>query len=86
MSGVPSGAYEQRLLPAALEDRLVGWFGRTSGIAILAVSGALWAALITWSFTDPSLTHATGGSAKNALGVPGPQAVGARVDHVGAGP
>lgn len=71
MSGVPSGAYEQRLLPAALEDRLVGWFGRTSGIAILAVSGALWAALITWSFTDPSLTHATGGSAKNALGVPG---------------
>lgn len=71
MSGVPTGAYEQRLLPAALEDRLVGWFGRTSGIAILAVSGALWAALITWSVTDPSLTHATGGSAKNALGIPG---------------
>ncbi|MEQ1713119.1 MAG: DNA translocase FtsK 4TM domain-containing protein, partial [Hyphomicrobium sp.] len=58
-------------MPAAIEDRLVGWFGRAGGIAMLAVTGALWACLITWTVIDPSLTHATGGTASNALGIPG---------------
>lgn len=71
MSLESTGAYEQRLLPAAIEDRLVGWFGRAGGIGLIAVTAVLWTAVITWSVKDPSLTHATGGSASNALGIPG---------------
>ncbi len=71
MSFDSSGAYEQRLLPAAIEDRLVGWFGRAGGITMLATTAVLWASFISWSVADPSLTHATGGSASNVLGIPG---------------
>jgi S-DNA-T family DNA segregation ATPase FtsK/SpoIIIE len=41
------------------------------GLCIIGLSAALAAALATWSVTDPSLNHATGESARNALGTPG---------------
>jgi S-DNA-T family DNA segregation ATPase FtsK/SpoIIIE len=66
-----SPGIEQRLLPQSLEDRLVGWLGRAGGVALLVIVAAMWASLLTWSVADPSLTHATGGQAKNMLGAPG---------------
>ncbi len=62
---------EQRLLPSALEDRLVGWLGRAGGMALLLALLAAWLSLATWTVSDPSLTHATGGAVRNALGWPG---------------
>jgi S-DNA-T family DNA segregation ATPase FtsK/SpoIIIE len=58
-------------LPASIEDRLIGCFGRASGCLILAVVAVLWASLLTWSHADPSLTHATGDAARNLLGAGG---------------
>lgn len=66
-----TGLENQRLLPASLEARLYGALARLSGLLILAVIGTLWAAILTWSVTDPSLSHATGGDVRNALGQPG---------------
>ncbi|MGQ0672965.1 MAG: DNA translocase FtsK 4TM domain-containing protein [Hyphomicrobium sp.] len=63
-----SGLPQQPLFPATLEDRLVRLLGRASGYLLLAVIAALWLSLLTWALTDPSLTHATGGPARNALG------------------
>jgi S-DNA-T family DNA segregation ATPase FtsK/SpoIIIE len=61
----------RRLLPAALEDRLIGWLIRAGGLLILAGVAAAWASLLTWSQSDPSLTHAADGAATNALGPAG---------------
>ncbi len=58
----------RRLLPAGLEDRLIGWSIRAGGLALLASVAAAWASLLTWSQADPSLTHAADGTAGNALG------------------
>jgi S-DNA-T family DNA segregation ATPase FtsK/SpoIIIE len=66
-----TGQDRQRLLPPSLEVRLIGTFGRGCGIALLAALGALWLALVSWSVADPSLSHATGGAVRNALGGPG---------------
>jgi S-DNA-T family DNA segregation ATPase FtsK/SpoIIIE len=66
-----TGQDRQRLLPPSLEVRLIGTFGRGCGIALLAALGALWLALVSWSVADPSLSHATGGAIRNALGGPG---------------
>jgi len=54
-----------------MEDRLIGWSIRAGGLALLASVGAAWASLLTWSQSDPSLTHAADGAATNALGSPG---------------
>ncbi|HKZ95420.1 MAG TPA: DNA translocase FtsK 4TM domain-containing protein [Hyphomicrobiaceae bacterium] len=62
---------EQRLLPASLEDRLIGWLGRCGGALLLTIVGAVWLSLLTWSLADPSLTHATAGHVQNWLGAPG---------------
>lgn len=62
------GSDPQRLLPRSLEDRLLGWLGRAGGIALLAGAALLWASLSTWSFSDPSLTHATANEPHNAAG------------------
>ncbi len=59
---------QQRLLPASLEDRLFGFFGRIAGCALIALVVAGWLALLTWSVTDPSLSHATSGITQNLLG------------------
>ncbi len=61
----------RRLLPAALEDRLIGWIIRAGGLALLVCVAAAWASLLTWSQADPSLTHAADGAASNALGSAG---------------
>ncbi|WP_305986698.1 DNA translocase FtsK [Roseibium sp. MMSF_3544] len=42
-----------------------------SGLAIIAIAAMLAASLATWSVSDPSLNHATGGPVRNALGTPG---------------
>src|SRR6187551_731858 len=61
----------RRLLPAALEDRLIGWTVRAGGLALLVSVASAWASLLTWSQADPSLTHAADGAASNALGSAG---------------
>src|SRR5436190_6889466 len=61
----------RRLLSSDMEDRLIGWLNRAGGILLLAGVGAAWASLITWSQSDPSLTHAASGEARNALGAGG---------------
>ena len=63
-----TGLQQQRLLPATLEMRIIGLLSRTSGFGLLALVVGLWFSLLTWSASDPSLTHATGGPARNALG------------------
>ncbi len=42
-----------------------------TGLALVAGTGALALALLTWSVQDPSLNHATGAPVHNLLGVPG---------------
>jgi S-DNA-T family DNA segregation ATPase FtsK/SpoIIIE len=54
-----------------LEERLIGWSIRAGGLALLVSVAAAWASLLTWSQSDPSLTHAADGAATNALGAPG---------------
>ena len=61
----------RRLLPATVEDRLIGLSIRAGGLALLVSVGAAWASLLTWSQADPSLTHAADGAATNALGSAG---------------
>jgi S-DNA-T family DNA segregation ATPase FtsK/SpoIIIE len=58
----------RRLLPPAMEERLIGWLIRAGGLLVLACVAASWASLLTWSQSDPSLTHAADGAAMNALG------------------
>jgi S-DNA-T family DNA segregation ATPase FtsK/SpoIIIE len=66
-----AGHDRQRLLPPALEARLIGTLGRSCGIALLLTLAAVWASMVSWSVVDPSLTHATDGPVSNALGAPG---------------
>ena len=50
-----------------LRRNLVG----AAGLGIIAMAAMLAASLATWSVSDPSLNHATGGPVRNALGTPG---------------
>jgi len=59
------------LLPRAVEGALRRGFGRVSGLALLAAVAVCWLSLVTWSVTDPSLTHATREAASNLMGYPG---------------
>ena len=70
MSSV-SGLDHQRFLPASLEARLVGYMGRVGGCALILTVALLWASVLSWSVSDPSLMHATGEAARNYLGTPG---------------
>jgi DNA segregation ATPase FtsK/SpoIIIE, S-DNA-T family len=58
----------RRLLPPALEERLIGWLIRAGGLLLLGCVAAAWASLLTWSQSDPSLTHAADGVPSNAMG------------------
>ncbi|MEQ1652949.1 MAG: DNA translocase FtsK 4TM domain-containing protein [Hyphomicrobium sp.] len=62
------GIDPQRLLPQSMEDRLLGWLARVGGITLLALVAVLWLSLLTWSYSDPSLTHATTSDAGNWMG------------------
>ena len=61
----------RRLLSVDLEDRLIGWLSRVGGALLLAGVAAAWVSLLTWSKSDPSLTHAAGGAPGNMLGAAG---------------
>jgi S-DNA-T family DNA segregation ATPase FtsK/SpoIIIE len=61
----------RRLLSVDMEDRLMGWLSRAGGALLLAGVAAAWASLLTWSKSDPSLTHAAGGAPTNMLGAGG---------------
>jgi len=61
----------RRLLSPSLEDRLFGWLSRAGGALLLAGVAAAWASLLTWSFSDPSLTHTAEGTPSNILGTVG---------------
>ncbi len=61
----------RRLLSVDMEDRLLGWLSRAGGALLLAGVAAAWASLLTWSKSDPSLTHAAGGAPSNMLGAGG---------------
>ena len=62
------GIDPQRLLPQSLEDRLLGWLARFGGGCLLAFACVVWLSLMSWSYTDPSLTHATTAEARNWMG------------------
>jgi S-DNA-T family DNA segregation ATPase FtsK/SpoIIIE len=62
------GIDPQRLLPQSLEDRLLGWLARFGGACLLATVAVVWLSLVTWTYSDPSLTHATTAEARNAMG------------------
>ncbi len=62
------GIDPQRLLPQSLEDRLLGWLGRMGGIVLLGALTLVWLSLLSWSLSDPSLTHATTTVPRNWLG------------------
>ena len=61
----------RRLLSVDMEDRLLGWLSRAGGALLLAGVAAAWASLLTWSKSDPSLTHAAGGAPTNMFGAGG---------------
>ncbi|MEL7049236.1 MAG: DNA translocase FtsK 4TM domain-containing protein, partial [Pseudomonadota bacterium] len=64
-------AYQERFLPEPVHDRLVRFFNRLTGIAVLAAIIMSWMALLTWSAVDPSLTRTTPEPVTNLLGYPG---------------
>ncbi len=71
MSFQSRGSDPQRLLPAPLEDRILAGLAQVAGALLCAAGTVGWLSLLTWSVADPSLTHATGGSARNLLGIYG---------------
>lgn len=62
------GIDSQRLLPQSLEDRLLAGLARVGGMLLLAMVAVVWLSLVSWSSTDPSLTHATTAPTQNWLG------------------
>jgi DNA segregation ATPase FtsK/SpoIIIE, S-DNA-T family len=61
----------RRLLSVDMEDRLLGLLSRAGGALLHAAVAVAWASLLTWSKSDPSLTHAAGGAPSNMLGAGG---------------
>ena len=57
-----------RLLPRAVEDSLRHLLSRGLGFALLGLVAVSWLSLVTWSVTDPSLTHVTREPPTNLLG------------------
>src|ERR1700693_159567 len=58
-------------LPTAIREVLVRRVRELAGLGLIALSGVVAAALMTWSVLDPSLSHATSRSIRNVLGYPG---------------
>ncbi len=59
---------QQRLLPLSVEDKLSSWIARCVGGALCLAGVAGWLSLVTWSVSDPSLTHTAFGPTRNLLG------------------
>ncbi len=55
-------------LSSSFSGWLQGWLCKAAGLAMLVGCVAVGVSLVTWSITDPSLTHATSGNTRNALG------------------
>lgn len=62
------GFDQQQLFPTVLENRVLGWLARGAGMALCGAGAAGWLSLLTWSVTDPSLTHETGVATRNLVG------------------
>src|SRR6266850_2408105 len=58
-------------LPASIRDALARRLRELSGLGLIALSGVVAAALMTWSVQDPSLSHATSRAIRNIVGYPG---------------
>src|SRR3954469_16678521 len=58
-------------LPASIRDALARRLRELAGLCLIALSGVVAAALMTWSVQDPSLSHATSRAIRNVLGYPG---------------
>ncbi|WP_456783079.1 DNA translocase FtsK [Bradyrhizobium sp. USDA 4516] len=58
-------------LPLSLREALARRLRELTGLGLIALSGAITAALMTWSVQDPSLSHATSRTIRNVLGYPG---------------
>jgi S-DNA-T family DNA segregation ATPase FtsK/SpoIIIE len=63
-----SGMEPRPLLPEPLGERLLGILLKATGLGLVLLAAAGWLSLMTWSSADPSLTHATSGVTRNALG------------------
>ncbi len=58
-------------LPAAIRELLARRLRELAGLGLLALSGGVAAALMTWSVQDPSLSHATSRAIRNIAGYSG---------------
>ena len=58
-------------LPAAIREALARRLRELAGLGLIALSGGVAAALMTWSVQDPSLSHATSRAIRNVVGYPG---------------
>src|SRR3954447_8339993 len=58
-------------LPSFIREPLARRFRELAGLSLIALSGLVAAALMTWSVQDPSLSHATSRSIRNVVGYPG---------------
>jgi DNA segregation ATPase FtsK/SpoIIIE-like protein len=56
------------LLPGSMRAGLESWLYRMLGYGVLAICVASAVSLLTWSFADPSFTHATNSPTRNLLG------------------
>ncbi|MBU2581664.1 MAG: DNA translocase FtsK 4TM domain-containing protein [Alphaproteobacteria bacterium] len=59
------------LLSKAAEGALRRGLGKLCGVILLSGIAICWLSLLSWSVSDPSLTHATRAAAANLLGYPG---------------
>src|SRR5262252_4991069 len=58
-------------LPQSIRDALTRRIRELMGLGLIALSGGVAAALMTWSVQDPSLSHATSRAIRNIIGYPG---------------
>src|ERR1700744_5770983 len=58
-------------LPAAMREALGRRLRECVGLGLIALSGVVAAAMMTWSVRDPSLSHATSRAIRNVVGYPG---------------
>jgi S-DNA-T family DNA segregation ATPase FtsK/SpoIIIE len=58
-------------LPESVREILARRLRELAGLGLVALSGVVTAALVTWSVQDPSLSHATAGPIRNVMGYPG---------------